>query len=1068
MDTGTTLHGSTKDTGGYLIGNIGPGRYEVSISKDGFSTFKVSGISITANNEVRVDATMKIGSSGETIAVNANDEAQLQTDRADVHTDIDSKQLQDLPQPTRTYEGLVGLATGVAPPSPDFAGGGGTNNPGRSFVITANGTGDSSTDVRIDGISAVNPWVQFYSTAVPSTEAIESVNVVTSSPEAEQGLAGGAQINVQLKSGTNKFHGSVYELHQDNALKAKPYFQPTGTRIPKLIDNDFGGTIGGPVIRNKLFFFASYEADFLTQGSSSFQTVPTDAIRNGDFSAVPTQLYNPATGSPDGTGRLPFQGNIIPKGQLSPITQKLIALLPEPNTNQFGTQTQNYFAVTPTTYRLQKIDTRYNWDASSKLRLIGRFSTYPYRSTQDPVFGPLLGGSNTPLQNGNTYAITVGATYLLSPTFLIDGSWGITHAHQLLIPIQDDVKAGADTLGIPGTNLGDLPAAGGLPQFNFNNTGYSNYGYSYPYLEYNDPVLQYSANATWTHKQHNLKFGINISQQHMNHRETTPTQFTFSGGSTLLNPGAGAQNVPSANQFNAYADFLLGFVNNRSNSENPVALQLRTWEYSLYARDQWQISPKLTVTYGTGWEYFPVPTRGNRGIERYDFDTNTYLICGEGRTPENCGIGVQKTLFAPRAGIAYRPVGNTVVRTGFALTPEQLNMFRDGLYNYPANIGYSDNATTPFVAVAPLSAGIPVVQAPDISGGSIPLIPGVSIATSPKNFVRGYIESYNLTVEQSFAGNWLAQIAYVGSHTVHQHTRYNFNYGQVGGGVASQPFYKLYGNTASQVEVLPLESMNYNSMQINLGHKFTSGFKLDLGYTWSKWIAICCDTRGDGTPAIPIPQYFRLNRAPAPKDMRHIFNLSGIWELPFGKNKPYLSHGFASILVGGWQANGIVSIHSGTPFSISADGTSLNAPGSQQRADQVATTHILGVHGSNPYVDPTSFRSVSTARFGTANFNNVYGPGAANLDFSLFRTFPIHESLALQLRADALNLTNTPHFSNPGNTNISSVLYGKNADGSLNFNNVIDPQGFGQITSTNPGNRLTDERYLRLGAKLTF
>ncbi|QNI36047.1 TonB-dependent receptor [Edaphobacter albus] len=1062
VDTGTAIVGTTDGAGRYLLGNVPPGKFEITISKDGFSTYKTQNVVVGSNVAVRVDATLKIGSIADTITVSAGD-AQLQTDQADVHTNIDAKQLQDLPQPTRTYQGLVGLATGVAPPSPDFAGGGGTNNPGRSFVIEANGTGDSSTDVRIDGVSAVNPWVQFYSTAVPSTEAIESVNVVTSSPEAEQGLAGGAQINVQLKSGTNKFHGSLYELHQDNALKARPYFQPVGTRLPKLIDNDFGGTIGGPILKDKLFFFGSYEGDFLVQGSSTFTTVPTQAMRTGDFSGVSTAIYDPQTGNQaNGAGRTSFVGNRIPTARLSPITQKLIALVPQPNTTQFGPYTNNYFVNTPTTYRLHKIDTKFNWNPSSRLRVIGRYSSYPYNSTQVPVFGEQLGGSNTPSQHGNTYASTVGASYLLSPNLLLDGSWGFTRAHQLLIPIQDNVKAGSDTLGIPGTNLGSLPAAGGLPQFNFN--GYSGYGYSYPYLEYNDPVFQYSANLTWTRGSHNLKFGVNISQQHMNHRETTPTQFYFSGGSTSLNGGA------STNQFNSYADFLLGLENSRSNSQNPVPLTLRTWEYSFYARDQWRISPKLTITYGTGWEYFPVPTRADRGIERYDFDTNTYLICGKGSTPRDCGINVQKTLFAPRAGIAYRPIENTVVRAGFALTPEQLNMFRDGLYNYPANIGYSDNAINPFIAVAPLSDGIPVVQAPDLSAGSIPLVPGVSIATTPKHFVRGYIESYNLTVEQQFARNWTGQIAYVGTHTVHQHTRYNFNYGQVGGGVASQPFYKLYGITASEVNVLPLESMNYNSMQLNLGHKFTSGFQLNVGYTWSKWIAICCDTRGDSTPAIPIPQYFRLNRVASPKDMRHIFNLSGVAELPFGKNKAMLTHGVAAFLAGGWQLNGILSIHSGTPFSISADGSGLNAPGSQQRADQVKSVRVLGFNRTNPYFDPTAFQPVpsSQARFGTANFNSIYGPGAANLDLSLFRSFQLHDAWTLQLRADALNFTNTPHFSNPNNNNVSSVEYQTDANGNPNYANIVNLNGFGQITSTNPGNRLTDERYLRLGIKLAF
>jgi hypothetical protein len=274
------------------------------------------------------------------------------------------------------------------------------------------------------------------------------------------------------------------------------------------------------------------------------------------------------------------------------------------------------------------------------------------------------------------------------------------------------------------------------------------------------------------------------------------------------------------------------------------------------------------------------------------------------------------------------------------------------------------------------------------------------------------------------------------------------------------------------VEVLPLEAMNYNSMQLNLGRAFANGVQLKAGYTWSKWIATCCDTRADGSPAIPIPQYFYLNRVASPGDMRSNFTLSGIAELPFGRNKPFLQHGIGAALAGGWQLNGVLTAHTGTPFSISADGTGLNAPGSQQRADQVKPARILGAHG-NSYFDPTAFRPVpnTQVRLGTANFNNIYGPGAANLDLSLFRSITIHEPWMLQFRIDALNFTNTPHFSNPGSNNfanVSSVVYGTDASGNQNYSNIISLNGFGQITSTNAGSRLTDERYLRLGLKLTF
>jgi hypothetical protein len=230
----------TNRAGDYSLPELSPGRYDVSISHAGFSPFTARNIEVRYNEAVRIDAALEVSANPQTIDI--TDAAELQTDRSDVRADLTSIEIADLPQPTRTYEGLLGIVPGVAPPQ---ATSGGTNNPARSMYLEANGTSASATDVRIEGISAVNPWVQFYSTAVPSVEAIQTVNIVTAGSEANVTLAAGATVNVQLKSGTNQFHGEAYEYHEDNVLKAKPFFLPPGQNKPKNIDNDAGGTIGG-------------------------------------------------------------------------------------------------------------------------------------------------------------------------------------------------------------------------------------------------------------------------------------------------------------------------------------------------------------------------------------------------------------------------------------------------------------------------------------------------------------------------------------------------------------------------------------------------------------------------------------------------------------------------------------------------------------------------------------------------------------------------------------------------------------------------------------------------------
>jgi hypothetical protein len=270
---------------------------------------------------------------------------------------------------------------------------GGTNNPARSMVVNVNGTSASGTNVSIDGVSATNPWVQFVSTAVPSTDAIETVNVVTASSSADQGVMNGGGIRVQIKSGTNSFHGSAYWYNENNVLKAKPYFQPLGTRKPKYIDNDAGGTLGGPIIKDKLFFFGSYEGDFLRQAAGSLYTLPTPDMARGIL-ASPTPIFDPTTGNVDGSGRTPFPrdsaGNyIIPSFRISSVSQRLIAQIPTGVPN--GMYTNNIYINTPFSYDLQKIDTKIDWNATEKLRITGRFSDYPYSQHQAPAFGDVLG-----------------------------------------------------------------------------------------------------------------------------------------------------------------------------------------------------------------------------------------------------------------------------------------------------------------------------------------------------------------------------------------------------------------------------------------------------------------------------------------------------------------------------------------------------------------------------------------------------------------------------------------------------------------------------------------------------
>ncbi|MES1256843.1 MAG: TonB-dependent receptor, partial [Acidobacteriota bacterium] len=774
-----------------------------------------------------------------------------------------------------------------------------------------------------------------------------------------------------------------------------------------------------------------------------------------NLSASPTPIYDPATGTYDTkgipTGRTQFPGNLIPASRFNSAAAKLVALVPDPNQNITPNPANNYYVNTPISNTLSHVDTKFDWIASNKWKFTGRYGFQPYNITQPTIFGPVLGGSPNYQAFGHATAYAVTATYIVSPTFVIDGNWGRTYAHQILNPPSADKKLGADLLGIPGTNLGDLPHAGGMPQFNV--TNYSGYGYSYSPLQYDDPVFQYVANATWIKGKHNIRFGVNMSQQHMDHFEVTPTMFAFNGGATQCGPNCAAN--PAANAFNTYADFLLGLPQRYVNSPaSNTPITLRTWQHSLYVQDTWQVNRKLTVAAGTAWEYYPVPSRGNRQIESYNFATNQILICGVGPNKQNCGITTQKTLFAPRIGIAYRPTESMVVRAGYSLTPEQINMFRDGIYNYPVRADFDQSGLSTYDPVGSLTTGIPVNPAPDISSGVINAPKGLvlgAIIPRDQQFVRGYTESMNFTVQKDFGHGWVAQAGYVGTLSIHQHTRYNVNYATtLNGGSAGQVFF-AQGITSAITVIEPYETQRYNSLQAQLNRRFSHGFLFGMAYTRSKMIGTCCDDSGDGAPQIVLPQYTNLNKSIMGLDRPNNLRVSGTYDLPFGKGKAFLNNGgMVDAVAGGWQVNGIFSKYSGTPFSASG-GSALNTPGFTQRAQQVNATvnYPKQIGPGQFYFDPTAFTAVTAPGvIGNAGYNTLRGPGVTNLDLSVFRDFKVRERYAVQFRAEALNLTNTPHFNTPQGS--------------------VTNAAFGQITSTTTASRLIDERYLRFGLKIRF
>lgn len=1109
--TGDIRKTTTNSQGQYTFSAISPGIYDVTVTSSGFHVYTFRGAHVAVDQTVRVDAILTPGAVSQTVEVSST-QPPLQTDSAQVQAVIDTKAVEDLPIGIDSnYESVLITVPGVTPPDDVHSY---SANPSRGLTFQVNGTTANANDVRVDGVSAMNVWLPDATSYVPSRAAIEEVSVVTNSFNVSQGIVGGAAVNVHIKSGTNEIHGAVYETNMNNALEAKPYAfvpPPAGQQNPKLINNDFGGIVGGPIKKNKLFYFVSYEGNTLRQEGQRLETVPTAALRAGDFSsglgnyactngksyatpcaangavplmaqtttgtAVPVRsgmVFDPSTGAADGTGRRVFLStpaqnaacttstgclNMVPTSRLDATAlniQNLLVRLP----NEAGV-TNNFFASGPFKSNRHTIDAKADWNATQKLHASARLGLLHYDMQNTPIFGdnglPVSTvGARSGHGYGNVYNLTFGGNYLAKPHFIVDGYFGVTLMGTNTDPPNLGINEGLDTLHIPGTN-GPTKDYGGWPAFLVNS--YAEIGSggnsNTDVIHYDDSTYIWSGDATWTAGSHTVAFGGQITRANFNHFElgNASGTFTFDGGVTTLN----AKGAPGTNQFNSYAAFLLGLPSSVAKDLIPFnggRSIMHWWQYSAFVEDQWRARSNLTLYYGVSWNYFPFGTQNGRGLERYSFDTNQVMLCGVNRNPMDCGYSISKTNFSPALGIAYQMSPSFVVRAGGGLSydPEPLAYLRDIFGVYPDTLSQTISSTNSHAAAGiPLSAGIPAISVPDISSGFVTLPKVFGINTLTSDYHRDYVESWNLTVEQQLPAGWVSQIGYVGTRQLKVPGLLNQNIAQVGGGSASSPYFARNGTSSLNLET-PVNHIYYDGLQARLMHHFTQGYQVGVSYTWSKTIGYCCNNLADGGPAIQIPQYLSLNRGLEPWDRRHTFVASTVAELPFGKGKPWLTSGWGARLAGGWQANAIFSAYTGNPFSVTSSGTSLNAPGNTQRADLVGTGPVNitgGIGVGKTYFDTSRFAPVTDPRFGTASFNLLRAPGSANLDLGLFRSFSLSDRLIFQFRGEALNATNTPHFGTPnGNVNSTS---------------------FGQVTSIKSiGREGIDQRIFRLGAKLTF
>jgi len=1054
VNRGTTREITTNEEGNYSIGSVEPGVYRVEIEQANFKKFIRENVEVAINTTVRVDTALEAGAITETVQIEA-EQVQLKTDRADVSTQITSEQVEELPLSVdRNYQSVLDISPGVTEAQ---SVGSAFGNPNGSTTNRINGQNERYNNFQLDGTINNQTNVISQTAIVPPPEAIQVVDVSTNAYDAEQGRATGGVVNVQIKSGTNKFRGSLFAYNTNSAFKAKNALSTLEVPVTNL--NQFGFTFGGPIIKDKTFFFGDYQGGRDRRGQSTLLSVPTAAFRNGDFSsAIPagttcaTQvtgcIYDPGlNGQATAASRVAFTGNIIPQNRISPVARAILARLPLPNRPGL---IDNYEAVGSFIQDRNSFDIKVNHNFTEATTAFVRYSFFQSATSDLPSFGDLGGPSTSNSSTassgpGRNQSVSANLTHVFSPGLITEFRFGYVRVHIAgNVPSEENL---ATTLGIPGINQGDFFSSNGIPRITI--TGYDFLG-SGANLPFDIKENSYNIVNNWTKivGNHTIRFGTDIRRLRLDKQQAggnSRGQFTFTGGLTTRS-GSGTSGV------NALAAFLLGLPQAVDRNTVFNLGGYITPQYFFFAQDRWQVNPKLTVNYGLRYEIYPYPSGIEPGDQsRFDPETNTVLVSGYGPVNDSGNVKTQYTNFAPRLGIAYRLDDKTVIRTGYGIgyVPIVLNTLATQNYGSQANLQITGTTNTaPRNAngsTITLSTGLPPSQAIDLTSGVVTPPGNVVLGVVNPNAKRGYIQSYNFTVERDLYG-FVTSVGYVGSRGTRLPATVNIN------AVApradrtitsnDRPLAIRYGRTADVFLSDFMLSNAYHSLQARVDRRFRNlGGRLTVAYTLSRSL--------DHTSAFSIDNDFdySANWGPSDFDRKHNLVISHVVRLPFGRKGLFFKDGIGATIFGGFTLSGIFAARSGSPVDIIGSTAALTTTiGSANRPDQIGEVRYLGGLGPGQlYFDRSVFVNPAPGTFGNTTRNSLRGPHYINYNATLARTFSFGERFRLQAQMTAFNVTNSPHFRNPSGAFSTSAA-----------------SSFGTSTST------FGERQIRFGLRFLF
>lgn len=993
---------ATASEGLYLLPLLSPGTYDVSASVPGFKSALRSGVELAVDQKTQVDFTLEVGTVSERVEVTAA-AAQLNTTEASQGQVIDNKRVVELPINGRYYGDLALLSAGTVQSAAgsrynSFSSGGQrvTQN---SYLLD----GIDNNSVELAGAGRRPEMVQ------PSIDAVQEFKVQTNAYAAEFGRAMGAIINLTLKSGTNDIHGSAFEFLRNEKLDAKNFFTPASAAKPPFKRNQYGFSIGGPVVipklyngRNKTFFFTDYEGTRIRETATIISTLPTTRMRSGNFSELTRRINDPASGQP-------FPNNEIPASRLDPLSANLIKLYPN---TQSAALANNYTALSPRWQDVDKWDVRIDQSVRSNDTFFWRLSKQNQLVPDTPNLpAPAYGGGNLDFITEG-YNTGAGWNHVFTPTLIttIRAGWNFT-----LFKRDNPASTGGELLnrkyGIRGGS-DDIPGA--FSQLGI--TGYRALGIGgFNPVDRDSQNRQLSGDLTWIRGRHSLKFGTGVikSQNNLLSARNAVGGYTFN--SQYTSDGA--------------ADFLLGLAS-AWNYDTPFNVQLRTYNLSMFFQDDWRINNRLTLNFGLRYELSPPWLERYNKMGTIDLDSNPgqarLVYASNGSRADRALISTDKNNFMPRVGFAFQANPKTVIRSGYGIYYAYMEFFGDSEHL----VGNPPFAYSVSLAGSPTVPALLFRNGPPAGATDFARATGLQFSTYERNPNLSSAHQWNLNIQRQLGADWLLETGYSGSRGLHLLRQADGNYSPPGpGNLNAKRFFKSLEIPGTGITTSPLGGFynhrfngnsNYHAFTTKIERRFASGFTLLSSYTFSKNLGDTCGSAASGNASgcgYQDPRNLTPEKAIDNQDVPHRFVMSGLYDLPFGRGRHWgaNANSLVNAILGGWTLGSIVTASSGLPYSITVAGNPANTGSLQivNRPDIIGDPRA-GTQTLQQDFNVAAFQRNQPFTLGNAGRNILRQRSLYNWDFSALKNWSLYERIRLQFRFEAFQFTNTPRFGTPG------------------------------------------------------